>query len=77
MRKRTQEQKEPGSLDEYRQKRDFEITPEPDSDARPKAFSKDGLLFVVQKHQASHLHYDFRLEWRGVLLSCHSERPFA
>ena len=38
------------------------------SDARPKAFSKDGLLFVF-KSIRPHLRYDFRLEWRGVLLS--------
>lgn len=57
------------SLQEYRRKRDFEATPEPDGGPRSKPPSKKGLLFVVQKHQASHLHYDFRLEWRGVLLS--------
>ena len=55
-------------LEEYRRKRDFEATPEPNG-SRAKASSKNGLLFVIQKHQASHLHYDFRLEWRGVLLS--------
>jgi len=61
--------KKPAVLEEYRRKRDFEATPEPDGASRSKASSKKGLLFVIQKHQASHLHYDFRLEWRGVLLS--------
>jgi len=54
------------SLTEYRRKRDFKVTPEPKG-ARRSAARK--LTFVVQKHQASHLHYDFRLEWNGVLLS--------
>jgi bifunctional non-homologous end joining protein LigD len=55
-------------LTKYRTKRDFEVTSEPEGVARKKA-SKESLIFVVQKHQASHLHYDFRLEWGGVLLS--------
>lgn len=55
------------SLQEYRKKRDFEVTAEPKGNGRTA--SKKKLLFVVQKHQASHLHYDFRIEWRGVLLS--------
>ncbi len=54
-------------LEEYQGKRNFEVTREPKG-ARPRAKSAD-LLYVIQKHQASHLHYDFRLEWRGVLLS--------
>jgi len=54
-------------LEEYHGKRNFEVTREPKG-ARPRVKSAD-LLYVVQKHQASHLHYDFRLEWRGVLLS--------
>jgi bifunctional non-homologous end joining protein LigD len=58
----------PEPLKEYRGKRDFEVTAEPKG-ARPRAKSPDDLLYVIQKHQASHLHYDFRLEWRGVLLS--------
>jgi bifunctional non-homologous end joining protein LigD len=57
------------SLKEYRRKRDFEVTQEPKGSARKNRSSKRDLLYVVQKHQASHLHYDFRLEWRGVLLS--------
>lgn len=53
-------------LDKYREKRDFERTPEPP----PGEASGDGaLLFVVQKHAATRLHYDFRLEFDGVLKS--------
>lgn len=54
-------------LDEYRRKRDFAATPEPDGRGRSR--SRSGRLFCVQKHLASHLHYDLRLEWKGVLLS--------
>jgi len=56
-------------LNEYRKKRHFDATPEPRgaSDIREKG--KGSLIYVVQKHMASHLHYDFRLEWRNVLLS--------
>ncbi len=57
-------------LDEYRRKRDFTKSPEPTgapSDKRKKANAP--LFFCVQKHLASHLHYDLRLEWNGVLLS--------
>ncbi len=55
------------ALEEYRRKRDFSKTPEPE----PKVGAKKGseLFFCVQKHLASHLHYDFRLEHKGVLLS--------
>jgi bifunctional non-homologous end joining protein LigD len=53
------------SLDEYKRKRRFEDTPEP----RPKLEKKAGHRFVVQKHRATRLHYDFRLEMEGVLKS--------
>jgi bifunctional non-homologous end joining protein LigD len=52
-------------LREYREKRDFKKTPEPSK----KSKTSKVLHFVVQKHDARNLHYDFRLEHEGVLLS--------
>jgi bifunctional non-homologous end joining protein LigD len=58
------------SLEEYRAKRDFTKSPEPAGDEKPKArASETGRFFCVQRHLATSLHYDFRLEHRGVLLS--------
>jgi bifunctional non-homologous end joining protein LigD len=57
------------TLDTYRQKRDFKVSPEPAGSARAKAASKQQLKYVIQKHRATQLHYDFRLEFNGVLLS--------
>src|SRR5256884_3653853 len=54
------------ALEEYKRKRDFKKTPEPKGDVGPKRAEK---FFCVQKHLASHLHDDFRLEHEGVLLS--------
>ena len=55
------------TLQRYRDKRDFRKTPEPRG-RRPHR-AKAGLRFVVQKHAARTLHYDFRLEWGGALKS--------
>ncbi len=56
----------PKKLDEYNQKRDFQRTEEPEGgEAQPQSL----LRFVVQHHMARREHYDFRLEWEGVLIS--------
>src|SRR5437763_478038 len=61
------------ALEKYREKRNFKKTPEPSgSPAKAKRASAkppSKRFFCVQKHLASHLHYDFRLEHQGVLLS--------
>ena len=54
-------------LAEYNRKRRFDVTPEPPGKA--KRARTAALAFVVQKHRAGHLHYDFRLEHRGAMLS--------
>ncbi|MFC5510128.1 DNA ligase D [Massilia jejuensis] len=56
----------PDALKLYRSKRDFSITSEPAEGGRP---GKDALTFVIQKHWASRLHYDFRLELDGTMKS--------
>jgi bifunctional non-homologous end joining protein LigD len=58
-----------GVLNKYRKKRNFAATPEPRGAANAGGRGNRSLIYVVQKHMASHLHYDFRLEWRGGLLS--------
>ncbi len=52
-------------LESYREKRDFDRTPEPTGGAH----TGGGLIYVIQKHAASQLHYDLRLELEGVLVS--------
>ena len=54
-------------LDEYNRKRRFDMTPEPAG--KPRRTRKKALQFVIQKHRATSLHYDFRLEHDGVMLS--------
>lgn len=56
------------ALEEYQRKRDFTRTPEPTGQQRPYTH-KDAHSFVVQKHDATRLHYDLRLELDGVLVS--------
>ncbi len=62
----------PHTLGKYRQKRDFAATPEPGGVRRARAMPKStrhALSFVIQKHAARRLHYDFRLELDGTLKS--------
>jgi bifunctional non-homologous end joining protein LigD len=57
------------SLKEYEDKRNFSVTPEPGPNAVDHHSSERGGFFCVQRHDASRLHYDFRLEVNGVLVS--------
>jgi bifunctional non-homologous end joining protein LigD len=56
-------------LERYRSMRDFDITAEPSGALKKSRKTKDALPFCIQKHAASHLHYDFRLGWNGVFKS--------
>jgi DNA ligase D-like protein (predicted 3'-phosphoesterase) len=56
-------------LERYRQKRDFSLTPEPGVAVKPRNRRQKDPMFVVQKHDATRLHYDFRIEAEGVLKS--------
>src|SRR3954452_10101803 len=58
-------------LERYRSMRDFHVTQEPSGkeSSRTKAAAAEALPFVIQKHAATRLHYDFRLGWDGVLKS--------
>jgi bifunctional non-homologous end joining protein LigD len=56
-----------GKLAEYNRKRRFDVTPEPAG--KVGQAKRRALQFVIQKHRASRLHYDFRLEYDGVMLS--------
>ena len=56
-------------LQEYRRKRRFDVTAEPAGAKKPRKKATKALAYVIQKHRATALHYDFRLEWKGVLLS--------
>ena len=57
------------ALEEYRKKRKFDVTAEPAGGKVPVRKRAKKLSYVIQKHRATALHYDFRLEWKGVLLS--------
>jgi bifunctional non-homologous end joining protein LigD len=56
-----------GKLTTYRAKRNFDVTAEPSGEAPVAAAER--LRFVIQKHDATRLHYDFRLEYGGVMKS--------
>lgn len=56
-------------LKEYERKRRFAVTPEPRPGKSTHREPGEPLQYVIQKHQATALHYDFRLQWGGVLLS--------
>jgi bifunctional non-homologous end joining protein LigD len=57
------------ALNEYKQKRNFTVTSEPEDNNKQSHLASDKLQFVVQKHAARRLHYDFRLELAGTLKS--------
>lgn len=57
------------TLEDYKKKRRFGISPEPSGKSGGKKSNNPTFLYVIQKHRATQLHYDFRLEWHGTLLS--------
>src|SRR5580704_17087225 len=57
------------TLKTYNEKRNFKVTPEPAGKTPAKTADSKERIYVVQKHRATALHYDFRLEWNGALLS--------
>jgi DNA ligase D-like protein (predicted 3'-phosphoesterase) len=57
------------TLQTYQQKRDFRKTPEPDNEDVDFDWAEKRPIFIIQKHDASNLHYDFRIEVNGVLKS--------
>lgn len=57
------------ALEDYQRMRDFAATPEPAGKARPKSRKSQALQYCIQKHDATRLHYDFRLELDGTLKS--------
>jgi bifunctional non-homologous end joining protein LigD len=57
------------SLKKYQEKRNFNVSPEPSGKSKGVAARNPAFLYVIQKHRATQLHYDFRLEFNGVLLS--------
>ena len=56
-------------LGEYHKKRRFDVTKEPEGKPVRASTRRKKLAFVIQKHRATALHYDLRLEWKGVMLS--------
>jgi len=57
------------ALEDYKKKRRFGISPEPSGKSSREKSQQPNFVYVVQKHRATQLHYDFRLEWNGTLLS--------
>jgi bifunctional non-homologous end joining protein LigD len=57
------------ALEDYKKKRNLGISPEPSGKSAHDNGKNVEFLYVIQKHRATQLHYDFRLEWKGTLLS--------
>lgn len=57
------------TLNEYKKRRHFGVSPEPPGKPGGEKSRNSKFIYVVQKHRATQLHYDFRLEWNGTLLS--------
>jgi bifunctional non-homologous end joining protein LigD len=61
------------TLKKYQEKRRFDVTPEPSGGKKPHK-EAPSLIYVIQKHRATQLHYDFRLEWKGPSLDPSTKR---